>query len=172
VIKTSNTLFSIPIGSRLDFDEEAEIRLTVHIPKNINLDISAEETRVKIRNITGDLRVEGGIGKVDFREVDGKVRIIDGSYSIASDDDDFDDLIYILDDDDFDDLIHLNDLYDIHSIHGIHEVHRLPKLPRLPRLPELPALPELPELPALPELHELQHLQYLQTFESSDWLPE
>lgn len=61
------------------FSVNARINLTVHVPKDIALDIDDGSGSIKVTDMNSNIRIDDGSGSVDINNIAGKVTVDDGS---------------------------------------------------------------------------------------------
>ncbi|NUM79752.1 DUF4097 family beta strand repeat protein [bacterium] len=64
------------------FSVNARINLTVHVPKDIALDIDDGSGSIKVTDMNSNIRIDDGSGSVELRNIAGKIIVDDGSGEI------------------------------------------------------------------------------------------
>lgn len=70
-------------GNNWSWGDSASVRLEVHVPNNLSLDVEDSSGSIVINDVSGDIQIDDSSGSIEMGNVGGSVDIEDGSGSIS-----------------------------------------------------------------------------------------
>ena len=70
-------------GNNWSWGDSASVRLEVHVPNNLSLDVEDSSGSIVINDVSGDIQIDDSSGSIKMGNVGGSVDIEDGSGSIS-----------------------------------------------------------------------------------------